>query len=247
MSTPKPIILYTVGTPNGHKASIFLEELKAAYGLEYDFQGLSFVKKEQKEDWFLKINPNGRIPAIVDRSRDNFAVFESGSILLYLAQHYDKEHKFSFAVNSNEYSEALQWMFFSNAGVGPMQGQANHFFRYAPEKIEYGIKRYVDETKRLYGVLDARLAERDYLVGEGKGKYSIVDINVWPWVRGWEWSGVESIDPFPNVKAWIDRIAVRSQVQAGRNVPTPSVDISKLTEEQKAKAAADARAWILTK
>jgi glutathione S-transferase len=245
MSAQQPITLYTAGTPNGHKVSIFLEELKAIYSLEYNFQGLSMVKNEQKEDWFLKINPNGRIPAIVDHSRGDFAVFETGAILLYLAQHYDKEHKFSFPLDSNEYSEALQWMFFANAGLGPMQGQANHFYRYAPEKIPYGIKRYHDEVKRLYGVLDSRLANRDYLVGEGRGKYSIVDINAWTWARGWHWAGIDTIEPFPHFKAWLDRIAERPQVKAGRDVPTPAVDTSKLSKEEQEKRAAQAREWIL--
>jgi len=243
----KPIILYTVGTPNGHKASIFLEELKAAYGLDYEFKGLSFAKNEQKEDWFLKINPNGRIPAIVDRSRNDFAVFETGSILLYLAQHYDKEHKFSFPTDSNEYADTLSWMFFANAGVGPMQGQANHFFRYAPEKIPYAINRYQEETKRLYSVLDGHLAGREYIIGAEKGKYSIADINAWTWVRSHAWCGIESVDGFPNLKAWLDRIAARPQVKAGRDVPTPAVDTSKLSKEEQDELARKASAWIVEK
>jgi glutathione S-transferase len=245
MATEKPIILYTVGTPNGHKVSIFLEELKAAYGLEYDFQGLSFSKNEQKEGWFLKINPNGRIPAIVDRSHGNLAVFETGAILLYLAQHYDKEYKFSFPLGSQEYSEALQWLFFANAGVGPMQGQATHFYRYAAEKIQYGIDRYQKELSRLYGVLDGRLAGREYLVGEGQGKYSIVDINVFTWVRQATWAGLDSLDSFPNLKAWEARIDARSQVLAGRNVPTPAVDHKLLSKEEQEKKAAETSAWVL--
>jgi len=246
MSQQAPLLLYTATTPNGFKPSILLEELKAAYpGFSYDFQKIDFSKTEQKEDWFLKINPNGRIPALSDRSRNNFNVFESAAILLYLEQHYDKESKFSFdpATHPDEYSEVLQWIFFAHGGVGPMQGQANHFYRYAPEKIPYAIKRYIDETKRLYSVLNDRLESRDYLVGTGKGKYSIADINVFPWVKGWSWSGVESIDEFPHVKAWIDRIAARPQVVAGLNVPHP-VKPPASKEEEEARAA-EARKWIL--
>jgi len=175
--------------------------------------------------------------------QDEFKVFESAAILLYLAQHYDKERKFSFDPASDEYNEALQWIFFAHGGVGPMQGQANHFSRYAPEKIPYGIKRYLDETRRLYSVLDARLADREWLAGSGRGTYSIVDINVWPWVKGHTWSGVESIDEFPNLKRWVEAVRTRPQVQAGLNVPTPFNPPKSKEEEEKAAAAA--RAWIV--
>jgi len=241
--TAKSIQLYTVGTPNGHKVSIFLEELKAAYGLEYNFQSLSFAKNEQKEPWFLEINPNGRIPAIVDHNRGGFKVFESAAILLYLAQHYDKEHKFSFDPSSDEYNEALQWIFFAHGGVGPMQGQANHFSRYAPEKIPYGIKRYRDETRRLYSVLETRLTGREWLAGPGTGTYSIVDINVWPWVKAHTWAGLENIDEFPNLVKWIERIRERPQVKAGLDVPTPHNPPK--TKQEEEEAATAARAWIV--
>ncbi|KAL0949761.1 hypothetical protein HGRIS_009800 [Hohenbuehelia grisea] len=183
MSTQKPLLLYTFPTPNGHKVSVFLEELKAAYGVEYDVEKIDISKNIQKEPWFIKLNPNGRIPVLVDRSRDNFAVFETAAILLYLQQHYDKENKFAFSPEKepNDWSEMLQWIFFAHGGVGPMQGQANHFGRFAPEKVPYAIKRYLDETKRLYGVLEIRLKDRDWLAGPGKGKYSLADINVIPW------------------------------------------------------------------
>jgi len=247
MAQQAPLLLYTATTPNGFKPSILLEELKAAYpGFTYDFQKIAFSTNEQKSDWFLKINPNGRIPALIDRSRNNFNVFESAAILLYLEQHYDKEFKFSFdpSTHPDEVSEVFQWIFFAHGGVGPMQGQANHFFRYAPEKIPYAIKRYIDETKRLYSVLNTRLEGRDYLVGSGKGKYSIADINVFPWVKGWKWSGVESIDEFPNVAAWIERISARPQVVAGLRVPEP-VKPPASKEEEEARAA-EARKWILS-
>ncbi|CCO32819.1 hypothetical protein BN14_06882 [Rhizoctonia solani AG-1 IB] len=136
MSSSVPL-LYTAGTPNGQKVSILLEELKHAYNFQYEVRKIDFQKREQKEPWFLKINPNGRIPALVDRSRDNFAVFESAAILLYVAQRYDVARKFSYdpAIDIELYSEQLQWMFFAHGGVGPMQGQAAHFARYASEKM----------------------------------------------------------------------------------------------------------------
>ncbi|KAG8996623.1 glutathione S- transferase, nitrogen catabolite repression regulator, partial [Tulasnella sp. JGI-2019a] len=176
------IQFFTAPTPNGHKVSVLLEELKATYGLQYTAKSLDFSKSEQKEPWFLKINPNGRIPAITDENRDNFNVFESAAILLYLVQHYDPDFKFMFdPVNdANNYSEALQWIFFTHGGIGPMQGQAAHFFRFAPEKIPYAIDRYITEVKRLYSVLESRLQSRDYLVGDGRGRYSIADMNCFP-------------------------------------------------------------------
>jgi len=220
MAATPNIMLYTAATPNGRKVSVFLEELKSAYNLSYEYKTLSLSQNDQKADWYLKINPNGRIPAIVDKNRNDFAVFETGSILLYLAQHYDTEKKFSFSLESDEYSEVLQWMFFANAGVGPMQGQANHFNRAAPEKILYAIKRYQDETKRLYSVLEGRLASREYLVGAGKGKYSIADINAVTWVRGYKFSGIENIDEFPHLEAWIKRIEGRPEVASGLQIPS---------------------------
>jgi len=240
-----PIKLYTAATPNGYKVSIILEELKAAYGVEYEFQTLSFAKNEQKEPWFLKINPNGRIPAITDPNRGNFNVFETAAVILYLVQHYDKEFKFWFnpVDDSDNYSEALQWIFFIHGGIGPMQGQANHFFRYAPEKIPYAINRYVQETRRLYSVLEDRLKDRDFLAGPGRGKFSIADINGFPWVRGHAWSGVENFDQdFPNVAAWLERINARPAVYEALGVPTRG---RKLTKEEEDKQAAEAREWIL--
>jgi len=241
-----PIKLYTASTPNGFKVSIHLEELKAAYpGFKYEFQALDFSKNEQKEPWFLEINPNGRIPAITDPNRNGFHVFETAAITQYLSQHYDKEFKFWFdPVNdSDNHSEMVQWIFFIHGGVGPMQGQANHFFRYAPEKIPYAINRYIQETKRLYSVLETRLQGREYLAGPGKGKFSLADINGFPWVRGHGWAGVENVEEeFPNVAAWLKRIEERPGVYAGLGVP---VRRQKLTKEEEEKAAAEARKWIL--
>ncbi len=202
------IDLYTAPTPNGWKASIMLEEV----GLPYTVKPIDLGKLEQKEDWYTALNPNGRIPTIVDRDADDFAVFESGAILIYLAEKTGK----LLPKDAAGRSVAIQWLMFQMAGVGPMQGQANVFFRYAPEKIEYAIHRYQNETKRLYTVLDARLAEHEYLAGD----YSIADIATWPWAILHGWAGVD-IEDLPNLRAWIERVGARPAVQAGRAVPKP--------------------------
>ncbi|MBU6472356.1 MAG: glutathione S-transferase N-terminal domain-containing protein, partial [Alphaproteobacteria bacterium] len=157
------IDLYTSETPNGWKVSIALEEM----GLPYEVHAIALSKNEQKQDWYLKINPNGRIPAIVDRDAGNFAVFESGAILVYLAE---KTGMF-YGHDPRSRSLVLQWLMFQMSGVGPMMGQANVFYRYAPEKIPYAIERYQRETLRLFGVLEKRLGESEYLAGD----YSIAD------------------------------------------------------------------------
>ncbi|KAJ7288442.1 glutathione S-transferase [Mycena rebaudengoi] len=214
MST-KPIMLYTAGTPNGRKVSVFLEELKAAYGQDlYEFKKMDFSKSEQKEDWFIKLNPNGRIPTIIDRSRKDIAVFETGAILLYLQQHYDKENRFSFAPGSDESNEVLQWMFWANAGLGPMMGQAGHFLN-AKEQIPYAQGRYNDETKRLLGVLEIRLKDHEYLVGN---KLTIADINAYTWVAAHPMLKIE-IGEWPSVKSWFEKIAARDATKAGYTVP----------------------------
>lgn len=216
------IELLTAATPNGQKFSIFLEEL----GIPYKTTAIDLSKDEQKQDDFLKTNPNGRIPAIIDHSRGSFRVFESGAILLYLAEHYDTSHAFSFD-DVDEKSDMIQWLFFQNAGVGPMQGQANHFFRYAPTKIQYGIDRYQNETRRLYSVLETRLQERDFLAGRDKGKYSIADISTFTWVRWAPWAGIE-LDRFPKLKEWAERIEGRKAVMRGLAVPGGDDQIVKL-------------------
>ena len=200
------IDLYTAPTPNGHKASITLEELE----IPYEVHLVNLLAGDQKTPEFLAINPNGRIPAIVDRDEDGFAVFESGALMIYLAEKTGK----LLPKDAKGRSVALQWLMFQMGGVGPMQGQANVFFRYAPEKIEYAINRYQEETTRLYQVLDTRLADTEYLAGE----YSIADIATWPWVRIHDWSGV-SVDGMPHLQRWIDVIAARPAVQRGIAVP----------------------------
>ncbi|MFQ5417646.1 MAG: glutathione S-transferase family protein [Myxococcota bacterium] len=200
------IDLYTSPTPNGWKASIMLEEV----GLPYEVKPIRLDKMEQKEPWFLAFNPNGRIPAIVDREEDDFAVFESGAILIYLAEKSGQ----LLPSDARGRSTVLQWLMFQMGGVGPMQGQANVFFRYAPEKIPFAIERYQKETHRLYEVLDGALAQREYLAGD----YSIADIATWPWVRLHGWAGVE-IDDLPNLQRWLDQLSKRPAVDKGFQIP----------------------------
>jgi len=217
------IDLYTAATPNGWKVSIALEEL----GLPYRVHAIRLEKLEQKEPWFLALNPNGRIPVIVDRANSDFAVFESGAILLYLAEKTGR----LLPAEPKARSVALQWLMFQMGGVGPMQGQANVFFRYAPEKIPYAIERYQKETRRLYTVLDARLRDHEYLAGE----YSIADIATWPWVSIHAWSGVEIAD-LPALAGWVERIAARPAVQRGRAVPATVESEARAEEREKAGA-----------
>ncbi|EJD05221.1 glutathione S-transferase [Fomitiporia mediterranea MF3/22] len=217
----KPVVLYTAPTPNGWPQSILLEELKAVYGgPEYEVVQMSIrdadigkVHNQVKQPWFLEINPNGRIPAI---THEGFPVFETSAILVYLAQQFDKENKFSRdpVKDPKGYSQILQWLFFVHGGVGPMQGQANHFNLYAPEKLPYAINRYLNETKRLYGVLESHLSKHEYLVDT----YSIADIKTFGWVRIAERTGV-SLSEFPNLKKYVERIEARPAVKAGLAVP----------------------------
>ncbi|KAF1957885.1 glutathione S-transferase II [Byssothecium circinans] len=213
----KGIELLTWGTPNGVKASILLEELKAVYGKEYTWQGINIGQNIQKEPWFTKLGPNGRIPVIVDHDQGGFAVQEGLAILAYLVRHYDPDHKFSFT-DPLDISRAEQWMAWQHGGLGPMQGQANHFNRFAPERIAYGMQRYTGETERLVGILDNHLKDKEYLVGN---KYSIADISSFGWVNALRFAGVE-IDDFPNLKAWWERILARPAVVAGLSVPARS-------------------------
>jgi GSH-dependent disulfide-bond oxidoreductase len=204
------ITLYTAPTPNGHKASITLEEL----AIPYKTVGIDLGKNVQKEPWFLAINPNGRIPAIVDHEAGDFPVFESGAIMLYLCEK-DGSGKL-LPKDAKGRSRVIQWLMFQMGGVGPMQGQANVFFRYFPEKIPAAISRYQNETKRLYTVLDTQLAKTEWLAGD----YSLADIANYSWVRIHSWAGVE-IDGLDHLKRWIDAIAARPAVQRGLAVPQP--------------------------
>jgi glutathione S-transferase len=204
------IDLYTAPTPNGWKASITLEEL----GIPYRTIGIDLGKLVQKEPWYLAINPNGRIPAIVDRGDGDFAVFESGAIMLYLCEK-DGSGRL-LPTDRKGRSRVIQWLMFQMGGVGPMQGQANVFFRYFPEKIPAAIARYQHETKRLYQVLDGQLAKHEYLTGE----YSLADIANYSWVRIHEWAGIDVSD-LPNLQRWMAAIAARPAVQRGLAVPQP--------------------------
>jgi glutathione S-transferase/GST-like protein len=203
------IELYTAETPNGWKASIALEELE----LPYQVRPIALSKNEQKQAWYLKLNPNGRIPTIVDHDNSDFAVFESGAILIYLAEKTGR----LMPKDPKGRSRVIQWTMFQMGGIGPMMGQANVFFRYAPEKIPYAIERYQREVRRLFEVLNAQLAEHEFLAGE----YSIADIANWSWVHSYSWSGV-SIDGLDHLKRWIDTVAARPAVQRGRAVPPPA-------------------------
>lgn len=200
------IELFTAATPNGHKVSIALEEL----GLPYQVRVLSFDKREQKAPEFLRINPNGRIPAIVDHDNDDFPVFESGAILIYLAEKTGR----LMPSDPKGRSRVIQWLMFQMGGIGPMQGQANVFYRYFPEKLQPAIDRYQHETRRLYEVLDGRLAETEYLAGD----YSIADIATFPWVRVHDWAGV-SVDGLEHLQRWLAAIESRPAVQRGLQVP----------------------------
>jgi GST-like protein len=200
------IDLYTSATPNGWKASVTLEEL----GLAYQVRAIELSKQEQKEPWFLAINPNGRIPAIVDREVGDFSVFESGAIMIYLAEKTGR----LMPKDVKGRSRVIQWLMFQMGGIGPMMGQANVFFRYWQEKYQPAIDRYQHESRRLITVLDRQLKDHEYLAGD----YSIADIATWCWVRTHKWSGV-SVDGLNHVQRWIKLIEDRPAVQRGIKVP----------------------------
>jgi GST-like protein len=200
------IELYTSPTPNGYKVSIMLEEI----GLDYTVHPIDMGKQEQKEPEFLAMNPNGRIPVIVDHDNGDFVVFESGAILLYLAEKTGQ----LLPEEEKARSQVIQWLMFQMGGIGPMMGQANVFYRYFDEKIPAAIHRYQHEGLRLLNVLDHRLDGRDYLCDE----YSIADIAAWPWAVTHNWSGID-IEGLVNLQAWLDRMSQRPAVARGRNIP----------------------------
>ena len=204
------IDLYTATTPNGRKASIMLEEI----GLAYTLHALDFKKEEQKTPEFLALNPNGRIPAIVDHDAGfeggPLVVFESGAILIYLA---DKTGKLLAPSGRARYA-AIEWVMFQMSAVGPMFGQYFHFAAAAPEKLPYAIERYAKESLRIFGVLDGRLADRDYLAGD----YSIADVCTYPWAAG-VIDRIEGTAGLAHVRAWIARVGERPAVQKGMTIP----------------------------
>lgn len=213
------IHLYTAATPNGHKVSIALEEL----ALPYTAHSVNLGAGEQKKPEFLKLNPNGRIPAIVDADNDDFAVFESGAILIYLAEKTGK----LLPNDVKGRSEVLQWLMFQMGGVGPMMGQANVFYRYFPEKLPAAIQRYQNETRRLCEVLNTRLQDREYLCNE----LSIADIATWPWIKTHDWSGV-SLEGLDHLQAWVQRLAVRPAFAKGIEVPPQTRDEDRVKSAQ---------------
>jgi glutathione S-transferase len=220
------IDLYTASTPNGWKASVTLEEL----GLPYEVRPIDLMKGEQKSPGFLKINPNGRIPAIVDRDEGDFAVFESGAVMIYLAEKAGR----LLPGDPRGRSRVIQWLMFQMGGVGPMMGQANVFFRYFPEKIQPAIDRYQNESRRLFEVLDRRLGESEWLADD----YSIADIANWCWVRTYKWSGV-SIDGLDHLRRWLDAMRERPACQRGIEIPVkvPNLENDDKDAEQFAKNA----------
>jgi glutathione S-transferase/GST-like protein len=200
------IDLYTAATPNGWKVSILLEEL----GLPYEVHVLDLRSGAQKEPWFTAINPNGRIPAIVDREEGDFAVFESGAIMIYLAEKTGR----LMPADPHGRSRVIQWLMFQMGGIGPMMGQANVFTRYFPEQLPSVIDRYRRESRRLFEVLDGHLANHEWLAGD----YSIADIANWSWVQTYPWPGI-SVDGLDHLQRWREAIAARPAVQKGVTIP----------------------------
>jgi GST-like protein len=214
------IDLYTAPTPNGYKASITLEELEIPYNCHF----VNLTKNEQKQESYLQINPNGRIPTIVDREEGNLAIFESGAILIHLAE------KAGRLLPSDRAGRArvISWLMFQMSGIGPMMGQANVFYRYFPEKIQPAIDRYQNESRRLFEVLDRRLGESEWLADD----YSIADIANWAWVRTHKWSGA-SIEGLDHLQSWLGKMRERPGCQRGVEVPFKLPNMNK--DEKAAK------------
>jgi len=215
------IDLYTSPTPNGWKVSVALEEL----GLPYTVRPIDLTRGEQKTEAYLRLNPNGRIPTIVDRDEGDFAVFESGAILMYLAEKTGR----LMPTDVKGRSLVVQWLMFQMGGVGPMMGQANVFFRYFPEKIQPAIDRYQNESRRLFEVLDRRLADHEWLAGD----FSIADIAHWCWVRTHKWSGVR-MDGLGHLERWLDAMKARPACRRGIDVP---VKVDSALKDEQATAA----------
>jgi GST-like protein len=208
------IDLYTWSTPNGRKVSIMLEEA----GLPYEVHPINIGEGDQHQPEFLAISPNNKIPAIVDRD-NGYSLFESGSILIYLA---DKVDRF-LPTDYQKRMDVMQWLMFQMGNVGPFFGQTHHFARFAKEKVPYAIDRYVKETHRLYGVMDRRLGEVPYLAGDA---YTIADVATWPWVSRFGWHELpDGLDGLPNVKRWYLEIARRPAVQRGYDVPAQAQEV----------------------
>ena len=214
------IDFYTAPTPNGHKVSCTLEAME----LEYETHVVNLMENEQKKPEFLAISPNGRIPAIVDRDADNLPIFESGAIMIYLAEKTGK----LMPTDLNERAKVLEWLMFQMGGIGPMMGQANVFFRYFPEKIQPAIDRYQNEGRRLFEVLNTHLAKQDWLAKD----YSIADIANWCWVRTYKWSGI-SIEGLNHLERWMKSMYDHPGMSAGLEVPIKMESL--LDDDKKAK------------
>tara|TARA_B100001778_G_scaffold46778_1_gene34282 strand:+ start:104 stop:742 length:639 start_codon:yes stop_codon:yes gene_type:complete len=202
------IDLYTWHTPNGRKVSIMLEEI----GIPYNVFSINIAKDEQFQPHFLKISPNNRIPAIIDKDNNDYSLFESGAILMYLAEKSGKLLNFS---DKDEYYRTIEWLMWQMGGVGPMFGQVHHFVKYNKGKSEYSEQRYSKEAKRLYGVMDKILEQNQYIAGKS---YSIADISIWPWTARFDWQEID-LNEFPNVTRWYKEMADRAAVQKGWLVP----------------------------
>ncbi len=226
------IELYTAPTPNGYKASIALEEME----IPYNVHTINIMDGDQKTPEYLKICPNGRIPAIVDTAND-LAVFESGAIMIYLAEQCGR----FLPTDVKGRSRVIQWLMFQMGGIGPMMGQANVFFRYFPEKIQPAIDRYQNEGRRLFEVLDTQLAEHEFLAGE----YSIADMANWAWVRTHYWSGI-SIEGLDNLSRWMGAIAERPGARRGVKVPVDIAELMDAKREEDATAFAKNARSIVT-
>ena len=202
------IDLYTWQTPNGRKVSIMLEEI----GLDYTVFPINISKDEQFQPHFLEMSPNNRIPAIVDKDNNNFSLFESGAILMYLAE---KTGKLINKSNRDEYYRTIEWLMWQMGGVGPMFGQVHHFVKYNKGKSEYAEERYSKEARRLYDVMDKRLNKNQYISGK---EYSIADISIWPWTARFDWQEID-LNNFPNVARWYKEMIDRPAVKKGWLVP----------------------------
>ena len=226
------IDLYTAPTPNGYKASCTLEEL----GMDYDVKVVDIRSGDQHKPEFRALNPNGRIPVIVDRANDDFPVFESGAIMIYLAEQAGR----LLPTDVKGRSRVIQWLMFQMGGIGPMMGQANVFYRYFPEKIEAAINRYQHEGRRLFEVLDTRLGQSEWLADD----YSIADIANWCWVRTYKWSGI-SRDGLENLDRWLNVMKEKPGLQRGVTVPI-AID-SLIEDKEKAEEfARNARSSLQT-
>ena len=208
------IDLYTWTTPNGRKVSILLEEL----GVPYNAHAVNIGAGEQHEPEFLKVSPNNRIPAIVDQDT-GMTLMESGAIMLYLAQKYDR-----FICKGDEYWRMVEWLMWQMGGLGPMLGQVHHFVKYNKGTSEYAEERYSKEAHRLYRVLNTRLEGRDFIAGDGKGEYTIADMACWPWVSRFEWQEID-LNAYPNVKRWYLACAAREGFKRGYDVPKRDLEI----------------------